>query len=213
MQILKNRKFKLAIISLCAVMVLCVGGTFAYLKAATNTTVNLFNHGVVNITTDEKFPKEDRNIANGPVVKMVRIKNDSLENKLNVVPVYVRVNIVATWVNTDGSIAPVNAYELLDYKLNLGSSLTDEKVVSADVSGDWILGDDGYYYFTGIVERDCFTDYLLTEVTLKEGATVQENGHLEINVLADAVNAKADSVNKAWSTPIDVNTGLQIFEK
>ena len=47
-------------------------------------------------------------------------------------------------------------------------------------------------------------------VALKDGATTPENGHLEVNVLADAVQADMAKVNQAWNTPKDTN-GNQIY--
>ena len=73
-----------------------------------------------------------------------------------------------------------------------------------------ILGNDGFYYFTGVVEPDKYTDYLLESVSLKENAVAPENGNLEVNVLADAVQADVSKVNQAWNTPKDAN-GNQIY--
>ena len=162
----------------------------------------------MNITTDEDFEEDE--ISYEPVAKKVRIKNDSLNGELNVVPVYIRVALVSTWKNEDGTVAAVNADDLIEFKLNLNDASTTDFVRSADVTGKWVLGNDGFYYFTGVVEPDKYTDYLLESVSLKENAVAPENGNLEVNVLADAVQADVSKVNQAWNTPKDAN-GNQIY--
>ena len=208
MKIFKGGKVKFTILAIVAVVLVSVGGTFAYVGFKTDSIINIFKHGVVNITTDEDFGGGE--ISTTPTAKKVRIKNDSLNGKLNVVPVYIRVSLVSTWKNDDGTVAAINADDLIDYKLNLNDSSTTEFVKNANVDGKWVLGNDGFYYFTGVVDADKYTDYLLETVALKDGATTPENGHLEVNVLADAVQADMAKVNQAWNTPKDTN-GNQIY--
>lgn len=198
---IKKNKIRFSILAIAAIVLLSVGGTFAYIEFKTGSVINLFKHGVVNITTDEDFDEDE--ISYEPVAKKVRIKNDSLNGKLNVVPVYIRVSLVSTWKNDDGTVAAVNADDLIEYKLNLNNSSTTDFVKNADVEGKWVLGNDGFYYFTSVVDVDKYTDYLLESVSLKEGVVAPENGHLEVNVLADAV--QVDKVNQAWNTPKDAS--------
>lgn len=205
---IKKNKIRFSILAIAAIILLSVGGTFAYVEFKTGSVINLFKHGVVNITTDEDFEEDE--ISYEPVAKKVRIKNDSLNGELNVVPVYIRVALVSTWKNEDGTVAAVNADDLIEFKLNLNDASTTDFVRSADVTGKWVLGNDGFYYFTGVVEPDKYTDYLLESVSLKENAVAPENGHLDVNVLADAVQADVSKVNQAWNTPKDAN-GNQIY--
>ena len=205
---IKKNKIRFSILAIAAIVLLSVGGTFAYVEFKTGSVINLFKHGVVNITTDEDFEEDE--ISYEPVAKKVRIKNDSLNGELNVVPVYIRVSLVSTWKNDDGTVAAVNADDLLEFKFNLNDASTTDFVRNADVIGKWVLGNDGFYYFTGVVEADKYTDYLLESVSLKENAVAPENGHLEVNVLADAVQADVSKVNQAWNTPKDAN-GNQIY--
>ena len=208
MKMIKKNKIRFSILAIAAIVLLSVGGTFAYVEFKTGSVINLFKHGVVNITTDEDFEEDE--ISYEPVAKKVRIKNDSLNGELNVVPVYIRVALVSTWKNEDGTVAAVNADDLIEFKLNLNDASTTDFVRSADVTGKWVLGNDRFYYFTGVVEPDKYTDYLLESVSLKENAVAPENGHLEVNVLADAVQADVSKVNQAWNTPKDAN-GNQIY--
>ena len=196
---IKKSKIRFSILAIAAIILLSVGGTFAYIEFRTDAVINRFKHGVVNITTDEEF--ENKDIKDSVVAKKVRIKNDSLEGKLNVVPIFIRVSLVSTWKNDDGTVAPVNASDLIDYKLNLNDLSTTDFVNLSDVDGKWVLGNDGFYYFTGIVDADKYTDYLLESVSLKADAVAPEEGHLEVNVLADAIQADVEKVNQAWGTP------------
>ena len=104
---IKKNKIRFSILAIAAIVLLSVGGTFAYVEFKTGSVINLFKHGVVNITTDEDFEEDE--ISYEPVAKKVRIKNDSLNGELNVVPVYIRVALVSTWKNEDGTVAAVNA--------------------------------------------------------------------------------------------------------
>lgn len=211
MKILKKNKIKFSILAIAAVIVLSIGGTFAYVEFSTGSVVNVFKHGAVNITVDEEFDQED--ISYDVTSKKVRIKNDSCNNELNVVPVYIRVALVSSWINEDGTVKAVNPDEFIEYILNLNDQSTTDWVMAADVSdGSWVLGNDGFYYFTGVVDVDCYTDFLLEGVKLKDNAIKPDAGHLEINVLADAVQADISKVNKAWKTPVDKD-GNQIYKE
>lgn len=208
MKMLTKKKIRASIIGIVAVLALSVGGTFAYIKVASGSAINVFQHGLVNIQPEEKFDGGD--IREKDLDKLVRIKNDSQEGKLKVVPVYIRASLVASWVDADGNVMAVNARSLIDYTLNLNSS-SMSLGVNDDVEGDWVLADDGFYYFTGVVEKDAYTDYLLEKVSLNPDKKdlVPEGGHLELNVLCDGVQAKAEMANKAWDYPT-VN-GKKIF--
>ena len=200
MKMLTKKKIKASVLGIVAVLALSVGGTFAYIQVASGSAFNVFQHGLVNIQPEEKFDGGD--IREKDLDKLVRIKNDSQDGKLKVVPVYIRASFVPTWVDSDGNVMQVNAGSLIDYTLNLNSSsmMIGEK---DDVEGDWVKGDDGYYYFTGIVEKDCYTDFLLEKVSLRTDKKdkVPEGGHLELNVLCDGVQGKPEIANKAWNNP------------
>lgn len=204
MKILKMSKWKIALVTVALVAVLAFGGTIAFLAFNTDGVRNVFTSGVVNIEVEEEFNGGDiRN--NDVIVKQVRIKNDDAKGELNVVDAYIRVNLVATWVDDDGSVVPVDAESLIDYNLNLDNSSAD------DVQGSWVLGDDGFYYFNAAVAPNEYTDYLLESVSAKANVVLPETGHLEINVLADAIQASGDAYQDAWGNPTSDN--VEIYGK
>ena len=213
MKVLKSNKFKVSAAVVVLVLGVSIGGTIAWLRKSTDTVRNSFDPGVVNVTIDENFEPGD--VRNKTVVKQVRIKNSRQDSKgnvnLNVVPAYIRVQLVPTWVKdadneTTGKkeqvVLPVDAASLIDYQLNLKSNSKNEPSKSNDVDGDWVQGDDGYYYFTKPVDQDKYTDYLLETVSGKSGVTFPQDGYLELNVLVDAIQAtNTKAANDAWGNP------------
>ena len=213
MKVLKSNKFKVSAAVVVLVLGVSIGGTIAWLHKSTDTVRNSFDPGLVNVTIDENFEPGD--VRNKTVVKQVRIKNSRQDSKgngnLNVVPAYIRVQLVPTWVkDTDNEttgkkeqvVLPVDAASLIDYQLNLKSNSKNEPSKSNDVDGDWVQGDDGYYYFTKPVDQDKYTDYLLETVSGKSGVTFPQDGYLELNVLVDAIQAtNTKAANDAWGNP------------
>ena len=213
MKVLKSNKFKVSAAVVVLVLGVSIGGTIAWLHESTDTVRNSGDPGLVNVTIDENFEPGD--VRNKTVVKQVRIKNSRQDSKgngnLNVVPAYIRVQLVPTWVKdadneTTGKkeqvVLPVDAASLIDYQLNLRSNSKNEPSKSNDVDGDWVQGDDGYYYFTKPVDPDKYTDYLLETVSGKSGVTFPQDGYLELNVLVDAIQAtNTKAANDAWGNP------------
>ena len=219
-RILKNKKLFFSVGAAVFITVLALGGTFAFLTCRTPGVANPFDPGIVNVVVEEHF--EPKDIREGEIVKQVRVKNSRTNSKgegnLNIVPVYVRVQLAATWMkeNPKEEKSVVVAFDpapYIDYQLNLRSSSTGELTQENDVEGDWVPGDDGYYYFTAPVEPDQCTDYLLEGVKLKENAVLPklaEEGNLQVDVLVDAVQAHGTAaVNQAWDHP--TSEGLQIY--
>ena len=64
------------VLSITAVLLLSVTGTFAYINYRTDTVSNKFDKGLINITVNENFEPDD--ITTEGIDKKVIIKNDSL---------------------------------------------------------------------------------------------------------------------------------------
>lgn len=181
-KILKSRKLIISSLAIAVVLMFSITGTFAYIQHRTETTSNHFNSGVINITVNEEF--EPKDITEEGIDKKVTVRNDSLNGQLNVADCYVRVHLAATWVNDDGSICPVDADSLIEYTIN------------DDPDSGWIVGDDGFYYYSKILKKDEVSTCLLKKVALRQGVQRPLSGHLEVNVLADAV--QTDKVSNSW---------------
>lgn len=171
-----------------AIVILSAGTlltTISFLSNVTETKANFFSNGIVNIKIVENFHGGD--IQNGPVQKQVRVMNSSEKDKLKVVPVYIRARLVSTWKDAVGNVMAVDSESLVDYHLTKNSG--------------WVLGDDGYFYYTKAVYPDTYTDYLLDSVGKKKDAVLPKDGKLEIQVLADGVQTTGNAINNAWGTP------------
>lgn len=199
-------------VALAMTVMIATGDSMALLQAKTQTLENHFVYGLVNVVPEETFTPTD--ISNGKVVKQLRIKNSRTnakgEGNLNIVPAYVRVQLVASWVKEEAGeeqpvLVPFDPTPYLQYDLNLNSENKSTQAKEHEVEGDWVIGDDGYYYFTKAIDPDQYTDDLLEGVALKEGATlpvIAKEGYLQLDVLVDAVQAKdPDAVNTAWNFP------------
>lgn len=201
-KIWKTKKI-VVLLSALALLLMSVGGTIAYLQYRTNSVENHFSNGDINITVDEPEDEYD-DIRDGFVVKHVRIKNDSLNGKLPVRDAYVRAKLVVTWVDDDGTVLPFDESNL---KFLMGESAASKcdvcKEGAIDEGIDYALGkwdsSNGYYYYTKLVKKDQTTHFLIHGVEPKDDSVkFPETGHLEINVLVDAVQGNEAAVKDAW---------------
>lgn len=194
-----NKKIFIPILSLAIVLLLGVGGTFAILQSVTNKAENKFAHGVVNITIEEEFPGEEEKDNPDIYYKKVSILNDSKNGTLPIMDCFVAVKLVVNWVdNTDTT----KVYPINDMASRITLLTKDESGnLKEGLGADWIKGEDNVYYYTkklvtsgeGIRSTALMTHVKVNEVDLPEG------GHLEINVLSQAVMAgDKDYYSDAW---------------
>ncbi|MGN0757848.1 MAG: hypothetical protein ACI4MU_01500 [Candidatus Ventricola sp.] len=163
-----NKKLSKTIVLLIAVVALlavAVGGTVAYLITSTAPVTNTFTPASISTEVTDEV---DGNVK----------KNVKITNKSNI-PVYMRVAVVANWYKGEGS---------------------DKKIVAPwnntiAVRRDWILGSDGYYYYTKVVAAG-------GEVTLFDSYTATggpEGAHLEMDIIAQVIQAEpTTAVQEAW---------------
>ena len=98
--------------------------------------------------------------------------------------IYVRVAVLVNWKNSNGFYAQAPAFQVYP-------------------GTDWILGSDGYYYFTKPVAVGAETATNL-KVTLAAGATEPDGYDLSVEVVASAIQATADAVAE-WSNAVQVD--------
>ena len=94
---------------------------------------------------------------------------------------YIRVAVLVNWKNSNGFYAQAPAFQV-------------------DRGADWVLGSDGYYYFTKPVAVGAETATNL-KVTLAAGATEPDGYDLSVEVVASAIQAEgmgASSAQDAW---------------
>ena len=155
------------LLALVLILVCTVGGTVAYLVTHTDPVVNTFTPGEVSCQVEEKF--EGNNVKTEAVVK----------NTGNV-PAYIRVAVVANTIDAQGNITGMAT------TLPVGWLNTE----------NWAEGDDGFYYYKGVVQPNAVTNDLLNADINLEG--------IQVTILASAIQSMPDdAVNDAWKMSYD----------
>jgi len=168
-----KKKLILLLIAVTLLVLVAVGGTLAYLVAATTPVENVFQPSKVNTKIDE-----DKTTTSKSSVTIVN-QNDSTD-------AFVRVAVTGNWVK-DGKI--VRPWEG-SIKLNTEPD---------DKGGKWVK-DGEYYYYTRSLKPNEETSNLLGETIV---AGVNDDEHLEIVITQQAVQAEGKigdtkAVEDAW---------------
>ena len=179
------RMNKLAILFIAVVMLIgaVVGSTVAFLVTKTDPVENKFTYASVSCAVSESF--------NGTTKEKVQIQNTGTTDA------YIRATYVVSWLNKDGSIAPVPQGTTPD-----GYILS----ISENPNNAWTKGTDGYFYYLTPVAPGGFTaDSLLTCIVTKQPDNPQYI--LSVEILATAVQSTpAKAVQEAWGvTPVSGN--------
>jgi hypothetical protein len=181
------RMNKLAILFIAVVMLIgaVVGSTVAFLVTETAPVENKFTYANVTCAVAETFT------PGGTTKNDVKIQNTGTTDA------YIRATYVVSWLNKDGSIAPVpqgtipNGYELS---------------ISENPDKAWTKGTDGYFYYLTPVAPGHFTEggsLVNCSVVYPENAEYI----LSVEILATAVQSTpAKAVQEAWGvTPVSGN--------
>ena len=144
----KSNKAYIVAISLILLLFTAVGITLAYIFTNTDPVENTFTPVKTETEVIEELGETKKNVG---------VKNNSD------CTCYKRAKIVVSWVelNSDkaltGNISGVKPIKNEDYTLDMGSE-------------NWVLGDDGFYYYTLPVPSGQTTENLLDEAKLLETA-------------------------------------------
>lgn len=198
----KYNKSKMLLLSVGAILLLCVGTTVAYLISVTNEITNSFHPTEVVPVVEETFNKKEKSD--------VLVKNDGTTDA------YIRAKVVVTWQDEDG-----NVYGDMPRAKESDSDEAYDYVIKYSDSTKWILGADDIYYYTDILEPGAKTENLIDScVPSKDGAP--EGYALSVEILADAIQAKGVSngtptgtkgkspVEIAWGVTVDKDGKLSI---
>ena len=145
-------------------MGLAIGGTVAYLNESTGEVENTITPGTVVGVIEE-------NIRNNAKTS-ITVKNEGT------VACYIRVALVANWVNEEGQIC------------------TRHEATAITPGKGWTLGADGYYYHTDPVKPGDRTANLLGEAL--QMTEDQDGCKLQVEVLSSAIQAAGGAVAEAW---------------
>ena len=171
------RMNKLAILFIAVVMLIgaVVGSTVAFLVTKTAPVENKFTYASVSCTVSETFK--------GATKEKVQIQNTGTTDA------YIRATYVVSWLNKDGSIAPVPQGTTPD-----GYTLS----ISENPDNAWTKGTDGYFYYLKPVAPGDFTkdgSLVYCSVVYPENAEYT----LSVEILATAVQSTpANAVQEAW---------------
>ena len=180
------RMNKLAILFIAVVMLIgaVVGSTVAFLVTKTAPVENKFTYASVSCTVSESF--------NGATKEKVQIQNTGTTDA------YIRATYVVSWLNKDGSIAPVPQGTTPD-----GYILS----ISENPNKAWTKGTDGYFYYLTPVAPGGLTDGSLVNCTVTYPQGVEPEYILSVEILATAVQSTpAKAVQEAWGvTPVSGN--------
>lgn len=164
-----NKQFVL-LVSILALVVGVAGGSLAYLIANTNSVVNTFTPGEVDIEIEETIK--------GNVKEKVELANNGN------VKAYIRAMIVATWQDENHNIHATQPVLGTDYTVTWATD-------------DWTGSGTGYYTTKTAVEPGASVT-LFTNCQVAEGAKVPEGYHLVVDVIAEAKQANPDGSMMAW---------------
>ncbi len=108
-------------------------------------------------------------VQGGTEKEDIKIKNTGTTDA------YIRVAIVANWYEDGMIVAP--------HAVSLGS-----------LPSGWVLGVDGYYYYTSVVPAGGSTGILINSYPAPTSPTEFPNAHLEMTIIAQAIQSTPTSV-------------------
>ena len=108
------------------------------------------------------------------------------------IPAYIRAAVVINWVDDDGNVC---------------ASVPDEATYTLSVQSGWVEGGN-YYYYTQPVAANGSAPNLLTAT---EGDTVPTGYHLQVTILAEAIQSTPDTaIEEAWG--VDPSTWASVTD-
>ncbi len=156
--------------------------TMAFLTTSTGNVENTF---IAKEVPNEVVEEFDHNVK-----KNVKIRNTGD------VDAYIRAAVVFTWVDKDGNVSGVKPVEVTDYTITWTMK-------------DWVLGKDGYYYYTQKVVPKGVTGELFTECK-PVAEKVPAGYHLSVEIMGQSIQADGKNSNGtapvADKWPVTVNT-------
>lgn len=175
-------------IACVAVLTLCgIGGAFAWF-ASQDEVSNVFTRGEIQPSIEETFD------ASSTVKENVFVKNEGTA------PAYMRAAVSVYWEDFDGDQLWETPTEKTDYTIMWGSA------VSEGANPHWILGDDGYYYWSVPVGPKDQTQNLIDKAT-QSGAAADKRLVVDISTQALQANLSAgEGFDAVWSA----SSGLMI---
>lgn len=183
-----QRPLKRAAIVAVAVLAMCgAGGAVAWFGVQDNV-LNTFTRGEIKPSIEETFD------ASSTAKQDVFVKNEGTA------PAYMRATVSVYWEDLDGSQLWEAPKEGSDYTMKWGEA------VSEGASPRWILGDDGYYYWSDPVGANEQTENLIDKAT-QSGAIGDK--HLVVDIATQALQANL-SAGEGFDAVWSASSGLKV---
>lgn len=196
------RKKKMAIITATALtaIAICVGSTFAWFTArddvmnkfTTGKAIDPDNPNNINygVKIEENWKPEDgTDIVPGVEVnKVVKARNKASYKS------FIRLKFEPKFTSCKEGVE-LSSLDTKNLELKMINLTTKEELKNEE----WVLGDDGYYYFLKIVDPEEDTKYLLDSVTLNKSVKKHYgNASFDVDVHAESVQASNGAAAYEW---------------
>ena len=190
-------KKSIIVISCILLLLVTVGTTLALVFTNTDPVENTFNPSKVSCAVVEgtNAPVESGNVNTGAVKENVKIKNTGDTDA------FIRVAVVVNWMSADGKVWAVDPV-LAQY----ATDLNGEYFIEYNTNSNWILGADGYWYYTKSVAPGASTPNLINTAYLMDGVKPPEGYYLSIEIVASAIQSTpTDVVEDEWGVTVNSN--------
>lgn len=195
-KLFKNKSSVFIITIILAVLISSVGLNYMYAAMIdSDEKTNDFEISDLSGKIKEKFtpPKIDIPIKPGDTYpKEIAVTNSTKA------PLFVRVLITPEIVNSENI--------LLSSKIG--------EVIIVDLGKDWILGEDGYYYYLNQLKHNDTSSNLFNEIYLsKDISDIYNDASMEIFVKSETITVADNQYREAWwGGDIPIEGNLKIIE-
>ncbi len=199
---LTKKRLTVLLVSLSLILVVGVGVTLAYVFASTGNVVNTFTPSKVTCAVVEmnNNSQETTQVSAGKVDDLTSKQAVHIKNTGNTTA-YIRAAIIVTWKKADetgtGTVYAKSPVKDVDYIMQL--NLSDD---------GWVLGADGYYYYTQPVAAGATTGMLISSATAK---TTTGEYSVSIEIVASAIQSTpTDVVTTQWKSGVSGVNGTTL---
>ncbi len=193
-----NKKKIGALLITGALTLSVVGGSFAWFTSE-SSAINKFatpggsseenkddENAGIEIWEDFDADNAANITPGGTVDKKVQFKSNVNYDQ------FVRVEIEPTWTELLGEEREG------DLELKFTNLATD---IASATDGQWVNGQDGYYYYIGRVPADAYTNQLLDTVQLTgQAGNGYKNAKLDIEIKVESVQATNNAILSVWNS-------------
>lgn len=184
---------RLSWVLLGAVLLVSIaGGTLAWF-GQTDGVTNIFTSGSVKPQINETFDTD------------YTVKQDVKVENAGTMPAYLRASVAVYWLDKDGNQlwdAPALGN---DYSIEWNVATSDvpdaPNAPDAPAGGQWLQGNDGFYYWPMPVDKEQSTGILIKSA--RQIGTPTEGKKLVVDIASQALQAEGtakNAFNEVWST-------------